>query len=462
MQKEYPQSRWLNDAKALEVEVRQASGKPVSPDAESDEDLKLLAINGLMSSDPERAVPLLQKVLADPKASPRVKERALFVVAQSRDQRAREILAQIAKGGGNPDMQLKAVEYLGMFSKGNTQALADIYSATADAAVKRAVMRGLMMASDSDRLLTLAKSEKSPELRKEAIRTLGMMRRDRTGDELVSMYTSESDKFGQAGHCRSAIPTAECEGHGRYRAQGARHELEEGSRAATGDDEIEGSDGLHDGGAEQVRRIAGLMFAAALAVSASSRGSRTRELETSAVAGNLESTMRGYRRRADRASLDRVCGADRAPANAKCAAGTEGYNASNHLSLEGPTALYVLYRVEQKQIVKLRMATPDCEIDAGGLPVIWLTGVKAAESVRFLESLITENAGGGTKEQDRVADSAVSSIALHNDPAADRALDQLLRSRSVRVLAAEGSVLVGRSSWPARLRKADRSDSERP
>jgi tetratricopeptide (TPR) repeat protein len=194
LQKEYPQSRWLNDAKALDVEVRQASGKPVSPDAESDEDLKLLAINGLVSSDPERGVPLLQKVLADPKASPRVKERALFVVAQSRDPRARDILAQIAKGGGNPDMQLKAVEYLGMFSKGNTQALADIYSATTDAAVKRAVIRGLMMAGDTDRMVNLAKTEKSPELRKEAIRTLGMMRRDKGGEELVSMYASETDK----------------------------------------------------------------------------------------------------------------------------------------------------------------------------------------------------------------------------------------------------------------------------
>lgn len=194
LQKDFPQSRWLNDAKALEVEVRQASGRPVSPDQEADEDLKLLAINGLMNSDRERAVPLLQKVLGDPKASPRVKERALFVVAQSGDQRAREILAQIAKGGGNPDMQLKSVEYLGMFSHGNTQTLADIYAGTSDVAVKRAVIRGLLMAADSDRLLGLAKTEKSPELRKEAIRTLGMIGRERSGDALVSLWASETDR----------------------------------------------------------------------------------------------------------------------------------------------------------------------------------------------------------------------------------------------------------------------------
>src|SRR5262249_27406844 len=35
----YAGSRWMDDAKALELEVQQASGKPVNPDAEPDEDL---------------------------------------------------------------------------------------------------------------------------------------------------------------------------------------------------------------------------------------------------------------------------------------------------------------------------------------------------------------------------------------------------------------------------------------
>ncbi len=97
---------------------------------------------------------------------------------------------------------------------------------------------------------------------------------------------------------------------------------------------------------------------------------------------------------------------------------------SHHLSLEGPTALFVLLRVEQKQIVKVRNATPDCEIDAGGLSVTWLTGVSAAASVSFLQSLIYAT-GPGSREQERTSDSAIASIAMHNDAAADRALDEL-------------------------------------
>ena len=189
LQNEHPQSRWLNDAKALDVEVRQASGRPVSPDAEGDEELKIFAVNSLMSSDPERAVPVLTKVLRDPKAQPKLKERALFVLAQSKDPKARAALGEIAKGGGNPDLQMKAVEFLGVFGKDNAPLLNEIYSGTNDVAVRRAVIRGMMHSRDKERLLALAKSEQNEELRREAIRMLGAMQGQA---ELNQLYQSET------------------------------------------------------------------------------------------------------------------------------------------------------------------------------------------------------------------------------------------------------------------------------
>ncbi len=60
--------------------------------------------------------------------------------------------------------------------------------------MKRAILHGFMIASDSDRLLSIAKTEKSPDLRVEAIRMLGVMKRDRTGDALLSLYASETDR----------------------------------------------------------------------------------------------------------------------------------------------------------------------------------------------------------------------------------------------------------------------------
>ena len=111
LRKGYATSRWLDDAKALELELRQASGQPVSPEAESDEELKLMAINGLMQSDPERAIPLLEGLLKG-SASPKVKRNALFVLAQSNSPKAQPLVEQIARGGGNPDLQLKAISYM--------------------------------------------------------------------------------------------------------------------------------------------------------------------------------------------------------------------------------------------------------------------------------------------------------------------------------------------------------------
>ena len=37
--KGYPSSRWIADARALEIQVRQRAGQPVSPDVQADEEL---------------------------------------------------------------------------------------------------------------------------------------------------------------------------------------------------------------------------------------------------------------------------------------------------------------------------------------------------------------------------------------------------------------------------------------
>jgi hypothetical protein len=95
------------------------------------------------------------------------------------------------------------------------------------------------------------------------------------------------------------------------------------------------------------------------------------------------------------------------------------------VKLEGPTQLVVLCRLENRQVGKVRSFSPECELDAGGLPFIWLTGVNAAESVKLLEGIAKDTAGAA-RDQIRRADAAVSALAMHADPAADQALDELV------------------------------------
>jgi HEAT repeat protein len=189
LQQKFKESRWIKDAKALEVEVRQSSGQTVSPESQSDEELKLMALRGLMQSDSERAMPIIEQMLAGTN-SPKVKDRALFVLSQSGSQRARDIIGNVAKGGANPDLQLRAIHYLGiMGGEGNRQILSDVYKASNDAAVKRSIIRSFMVSGDRTRLLGLAKSETDAPLRGEAVQQLGVMG---AHTELADLYATET------------------------------------------------------------------------------------------------------------------------------------------------------------------------------------------------------------------------------------------------------------------------------
>ena len=189
LQKTYPESRWLNDAKALDVELRARSGQPARPDQESDDDLKLMALNGLMQQDPNRALPTLQKLLQG-NSSRKLKERALFVMAQSGSPQARDMLVQVAKGGGNPDLQMKAIEYLGVFGGDkNGQLLTDIYNSNPDTAVRRRILHSFLIMHNTAKLSELARGEKNMELRKTAIELLGA---SGGHTELAQLYPVES------------------------------------------------------------------------------------------------------------------------------------------------------------------------------------------------------------------------------------------------------------------------------
>jgi HEAT repeat protein len=189
LRRKAPQSRWVKEADALEQEIRQASGQRPAPEAAADEELKLIAINSLMHTDSARALPMLEGILASNR-SPKLRDRALFVLSQSGDAQARAKVADIARGKSHPDLQRRAIRYLGMFGGGeNGQALAEIYSGSTDSAVKKAVLQAYLMSGDRERVLALARGEKSPDLRRDAIRQLGAMGGQ---DELWQLYRSET------------------------------------------------------------------------------------------------------------------------------------------------------------------------------------------------------------------------------------------------------------------------------
>jgi hypothetical protein len=189
MKKRFPQSRWQRDAGVLELEVKQSSGQSVKPADQSDEELKLMAIQGLMNSDPERAMPLLEKVI-NGSGSPREKSRALFVLAQSGSTQGREIIGRIAKGQSNPELQREAIKYLGLFGGAQSrQIMAEVYATNPDTSVRREILRAYMLGGDKEHLFAAAKGEKDESLRREAIRQLGLVH---GVGELEQLYQAET------------------------------------------------------------------------------------------------------------------------------------------------------------------------------------------------------------------------------------------------------------------------------
>ena len=109
--KQFPDSPWVRDARALEVEVKQAAGQNAATDAVDDE-TKLLALNGIMRTDPDAALAAVEKMLAG-SSNVRLKDRALFVLSQSRSDKAVGIISNVARSNTNPDLQQRAIRYLG-------------------------------------------------------------------------------------------------------------------------------------------------------------------------------------------------------------------------------------------------------------------------------------------------------------------------------------------------------------
>jgi HEAT repeat protein len=120
---------------------------------------------------------------------------------------------------------------------------------------------------------------------------------------------------------------------------------------------------------------------------------------------------------------DGVCGTCRLEDRGKNA--TYATEISGKVRLEQSGLIAVLFRVEQKHVGRIRAVSHECALDVGGLPFVWLNGVKPGESVALLKSFVSSESLDS--EGDRsVSQAALFAIAIHGDPAADRALESFV------------------------------------
>jgi hypothetical protein len=191
LKRNFGSSRWINDAQALALEVQTKTGNRVNPGAESDEELKLMALNSLMQSDPDKALPILQRLLSS-NNSMKIKDRALFVLTQNSSPQARKVLEDTARGTSNPELQLKAIRYMGMMGGDESRKqLVAVYNSSSNEDVKKAILQSFMTSGSRDQLLNVAKTEKNDELRRVAIRQLALAGGQ---NELWQLYQADPSK----------------------------------------------------------------------------------------------------------------------------------------------------------------------------------------------------------------------------------------------------------------------------
>jgi tetratricopeptide (TPR) repeat protein len=179
LQRAYPDSLFAAQARALEVEVRRDAGQPVTVDGQNDDATRLIALQGLLRNDPQRAVPLLDGVLQG-RGNPRLKNRALFLLAQSDAPQARQLLADAARGLKSPELQPPALGYLAASRTAESQqVMMEVYGGTVNVNVKSQVVRALVRADDADTLVALARRESDLARRREIVKAISELRTNR-------------------------------------------------------------------------------------------------------------------------------------------------------------------------------------------------------------------------------------------------------------------------------------------
>ena len=181
-----------------------AANTSIAQDANSENDaeqLKLAALEALMSAPPERALPIVEKVLAG-NHSDEVKARALFVLSQTDSPESQAILLNLANTQSG-DLQLEAIRMVGI--GGDPEALAalrNIYDA-GDMEVKENVLHAYLIADDTASVFEIAANAADDSEFEIAVHVLGVMGaveelaqlRDRDGasESLIHAYAVAGD-----------------------------------------------------------------------------------------------------------------------------------------------------------------------------------------------------------------------------------------------------------------------------
>jgi HEAT repeat protein len=97
-------------------------------------------------------------------------------------------LIELAKGEKDPELRKTAIRNLGLMKRaGTAEALVSIYGSDQAPDVRKAVVNALFLQNNGKALVDLARAEKSPEMKKEIVSKLSIMKSKEATDYLLEL-----------------------------------------------------------------------------------------------------------------------------------------------------------------------------------------------------------------------------------------------------------------------------------
>ncbi len=162
------------------------------------EEIKAIALQSLMQSNPERALPYIADILKnDSKASKGLKESAVRLLGQYRGPNSTSMLLDLARNQSDPKLRRSAIYMLGNSDDDKVfDLLLDLATKSTDPDVAKAALQALARHRNQrakDMIGNLASTAQSPLIRRDAIYLLGDRSDDASVERLIKIYDSESD-----------------------------------------------------------------------------------------------------------------------------------------------------------------------------------------------------------------------------------------------------------------------------
>jgi HEAT repeat protein len=217
--KEYPRSEWIDDARALRIELAETLGnletvKKVlelhEKDVEAwrrrrerddqDESLRLIALQSLFQAEPERAMSVAVGFLSqDSKASPTIQEATIGLIARHGGEKARPALIDAARNqtiAGS--VREQAIYWIAHQNPERAaEALIQLYDGEKTAELKERLLYWLAHSDDERakaKIVEVARGDNSPDLRERAIYWIAHRSGPEATDVLVSLYDEQKEE----------------------------------------------------------------------------------------------------------------------------------------------------------------------------------------------------------------------------------------------------------------------------